>query len=42
MLSVLPFHYSFGNSLLLTHFAVGGGVVVDNRFAFPVDGRRDA
>ncbi len=32
---VLPFHYSFGNSLLLTHFAVGGRVVVDNRFAYP-------
>lgn len=35
VLSVLPFHYSFGNSLLLTHVAVGGRVVVDNRFAFP-------
>lgn len=32
---VLPFHYSFGNSLLLTHTAVGGRVVIDNRFAFP-------
>jgi len=32
---VLPFHYSFGNSLLLTHFAVGGRVVIDNRFAYP-------
>ncbi len=32
---VLPFHYSFGNSLLLTHVACGGRVVVDNRFAFP-------
>ena len=35
MLCVLPFHYSFGNSLLLTHVAVGGRVVVDNRFAYP-------
>jgi len=35
VLSVLPFHYSFGNSLLLTHVAVGGRVVVDNRFAYP-------
>ena len=35
VLSVLPFHYSFGNSLLLTHFAVGGRLVVDNRFAYP-------
>lgn len=32
---VLPFHYSFGNSLLLTHFAVAGRVVIDNRFAYP-------
>ena len=32
---VLPFHYSFGNSLLLTHVKVGGRVVIDNRFAFP-------
>jgi long-chain acyl-CoA synthetase len=32
---VLPFHYSFGNSLLLTHIKCGGRVVVDNRFAFP-------
>jgi len=35
VLSVLPFHYSYGNSLLLTHVAVGGRVVVDNRFAYP-------
>ena len=35
VLSVLPFHYSFGNSLLLTHFAVGGRVVIDNRFMYP-------
>jgi long-chain acyl-CoA synthetase len=35
VLCVLPFHYSFGNSLLLTHCAVGGRVVVDNRFAYP-------
>ena len=32
---VLPFHYSFGNSLLLTHVKCGGRVVVDNHFAFP-------
>jgi acyl-CoA synthetase (AMP-forming)/AMP-acid ligase II len=32
---VLPFHYSFGNSVLLTHVKVGGRVVIDNRFAFP-------
>lgn len=33
---VLPFHYSFGNSLLLTHVRRGGRVVIDNRFAFPL------
>ncbi|MBK9471470.1 MAG: acyl--CoA ligase [bacterium] len=32
---VLPFHYSFGNSLLLTHVRCGGRVVIENRFAFP-------
>ncbi len=35
VLVVLPFHYSFGNSLLLTHFQVGGRLVIDNRFAYP-------
>jgi len=35
VLCVLPFHYSFGNSLLQTHVAAGGRVVVDNRFAYP-------
>ncbi len=35
VLVVLPFHYSFGKSLLLTHVAVGGRLVVDNRFAYP-------
>ncbi len=37
VLSVLPFHYSFGKSLLLTHVAVGGRIVVDNRFAYPAN-----
>jgi long-chain acyl-CoA synthetase len=32
---VLPFHYSYGKSLLLTHAAVGACLVVDNRFAYP-------
>ncbi len=32
---VLPFFYVMGKSLLHTHFAVGGSVVLDNRFAFP-------
>jgi long-chain acyl-CoA synthetase len=35
VLVVLPFHYSFGKSLLLTHCAVGGRLVIDNRFAYP-------
>jgi acyl-CoA synthetase (AMP-forming)/AMP-acid ligase II len=31
---VLPFFYVMGKSLLNTHFAVGGRVVINNRFAF--------
>jgi acyl-CoA synthetase (AMP-forming)/AMP-acid ligase II len=34
VLHVLPFSYSYGNSVLLTHLAAGGSVVVDS-FAFP-------
>ena len=32
---VLPFYYVYGLSLLHTHIAVGGSLVLDNRFAFP-------
>jgi acyl-CoA synthetase (AMP-forming)/AMP-acid ligase II len=32
---VLPFHYCFGTSLLHTHLAVGGRLVLDNRFMYP-------
>jgi long-chain acyl-CoA synthetase len=32
---VLPFHYIYGLSLLNTHIAAGGGVVIDNRITFP-------
>ncbi|MBI5588785.1 MAG: AMP-binding protein [Deltaproteobacteria bacterium] len=32
---VLPFYYSYGNSLLLTHIAKGGAIVLDNRFVYP-------
>ncbi len=32
---VLPFYYIYGKSLLLTHFLVGGSVVIDNNFVFP-------
>ena len=32
---ILPFYYIYGNSLLLTHVACGGTVVIDNRFMYP-------
>jgi long-chain acyl-CoA synthetase len=32
---ILPFFYVMGKSLLNTHFAVGGTVVINNKFAFP-------
>jgi len=32
---VLPFFYVMGKSLLNTHVAVGGTVVINNKFAFP-------
>ncbi|UCG61429.1 MAG: acyl--CoA ligase [Candidatus Zixiibacteriota bacterium] len=32
---ILPFYYIYGNSLLLTHIACGGRLVVDNRFMYP-------
>ena len=35
VLVVLPFYYIYGNSLLLTHMAVGGTIVIENRFAYP-------
>lgn len=35
MCVVLPFHYVFGASLLHTHLAAGGGLVLSNTFAFP-------
>jgi acyl-CoA synthetase (AMP-forming)/AMP-acid ligase II len=35
IVNVLPFFHSFGNSVLLTHLAVGGKVIVENGFAFP-------
>ncbi|HKK21590.1 MAG TPA: AMP-binding protein, partial [candidate division Zixibacteria bacterium] len=31
---ILPFYYIYGNSLLLTHVAVGGCLVIDNRFMY--------
>jgi long-chain acyl-CoA synthetase len=35
VLVVLPFHYVYGKSLLNTHVAVGGSVILENRFMFP-------
>jgi len=35
VMAVLPFYYSYGHSLLLTHIKVGGSIVADNRFAYP-------
>lgn len=32
---ILPFFYVMGKSLLNTHFAVGGTIVINNNFAFP-------
>jgi len=34
-MAVLPFFYVMGKSLLNTHFAVGGTIVINNKFAFP-------
>jgi long-chain acyl-CoA synthetase len=31
----LPFYYIYGQSLVLTHFAVSGSVVIDNHFLYP-------
>ena len=35
IMTVLPFHYCFGTSLLHTHLRVGGSLVVDPRFRYP-------
>jgi amino acid adenylation domain-containing protein len=32
---VLPFFYVYGLSVLHTHLAVGGSIIIDNRFAYP-------
>lgn len=34
---ILPFYYVMGKSLLNTHVAVGGTVVINNRFMYPAD-----
>jgi long-chain acyl-CoA synthetase len=35
VLCVLPFFFSYGNSLLTTHLMVGGSLVIHNGFVFP-------
>ncbi len=35
VMAVLPFFYSYGNSVLLTHTAVGGSLVVNQSFLYP-------
>lgn len=35
IMTVLPFHYCFGTSLLHTHLKVGGSLVLDSRFLYP-------
>ena len=35
MMTVLPFHYCFGTSLLHTHLKTGGALVLDSRFLYP-------
>ena len=35
IMTVLPFHYCFGTSLLHTHLRVGGSLVLDPRFMYP-------
>jgi len=32
---ILPFYYSYGNSLLSTHIKIGATLVIDNSFVFP-------
>jgi long-chain acyl-CoA synthetase len=35
IMAVLPFYYVYGKTLLNTHVATGGSIVMDNRFAYP-------
>ncbi len=35
IVNVLPFYYSYGNSVLHTHLAVGGRLVLENSFVYP-------
>lgn len=35
VLSILPFYYIYGKSVLETHISAGGTVVIENRFLYP-------
>ncbi len=35
LLNVLPFYYSYGNSVLHTHLVVGGSIVLENSLVYP-------
>ena len=35
VMAVLPFFYSYGNSIMLTHIAVGASLVVNQNFLYP-------
>ena len=35
ILNVLPFYYTYGNSILHTHLAVGGSIVLENSMMYP-------
>jgi len=37
VMAVLPFFYSYGNSILHTHLAMGATLVIENRFVYPHD-----
>jgi acyl-coenzyme A synthetase/AMP-(fatty) acid ligase len=36
ILATINFSYSYGNSILLTHTAAGGKIIIENRIAYPV------
>jgi len=35
ILNVLPFYYTYGNSVLHTHLAIGGSVILENSMMYP-------
>ena len=35
VLNVLPFYYTYGNSVLHTHLAVGGTIIIENSMMYP-------